>query len=68
MACANLEIIDDNVVEVNEESLTLSLSPDDPSSTTTTTIYATAVIRENDNDGKSTIMFIIGHSDNLLTI
>ena len=51
VACANLEIIDDNVVEESEESLTLSLSPDDPSFTTTTTTHATVVIRENDNDG-----------------
>ena len=49
--CADLEVIDDNVVEMDEESLTLSLSADDPSVTTTTITSATVVIRENDNDG-----------------
>ena len=51
VACANLEIIDDNVVEESEEALTLSLLPDDPSFITTTTTHATVIIRENDNDG-----------------
>ena len=45
--CADLEVIDDNVVEMDEESLTLSLSADDPSVTTTTITSATVVIREN---------------------
>lgn len=51
IVCANLTIIDDNVVEENEESLTLSLSADDPPVTTITASSAVAVIRENDNDG-----------------
>lgn len=49
--CASLEIIDDDVVEVNEESLILSLSANDPPVTRITASSATIVIRENDNDG-----------------
>ena len=51
VACAELEIIDDNVVEEDEEFFTLSLTSDDPSFTTTTTTHATVIVRENDNDG-----------------
>ena len=49
--CASLEVIDDNVVEVNEESLILSLSANDPPVTRITASSCTVVIRENDNDG-----------------
>ena len=59
VACVNVEIIDDNVVEENEESLTLSLTPDDPSFTTITTAHATVIIRENDNDGTKFCYFIL---------
>ena len=59
--CANLDIINDNVVEMNEESLTLTMSADDPSVTTITASSATIVIRENDNDGMQ-LYFSIGHS------
>ena len=56
--CANLAITDDNVVEENEESITLTLSADDPPVTTITASGATVLIRENDNDGKfSTISY-----------
>ena len=54
--CANLAITDDNVVEENEESLTLTLSAVDPSVTTITAAVATVLIRENDNDGKISII------------
>ena len=50
--CASLDVIDDNVVEENEESLTLSLSADDPLVTTITVSSSTVDIEENDNDGK----------------
>ena len=52
VVCANLAIIDDNVVEEDEESLTLTLSAVNPSVTTITASVATVLIRENDNDGK----------------
>lgn len=68
-ACANLEIIDDSAVEENEESLTLSLSPDDPSFTTTTIVLATVIIRENDNDGTSCLFYSInGYCDSFLIV
>ena len=51
LVCTSLDVIDDNVVEMNEESLTLLMSADDPSVTTITASSATIVIRENDNDG-----------------
>ena len=51
VTCAQLDVVDDNVVEVNEESLSLSLSPDEPDVTTLAASTATVVIRENDNDG-----------------
>ena len=51
VVCASLDIINDNVVENNEESLTLSLSANDPPVTTITASSATIVTRENDNDG-----------------
>ena len=51
VVCASLDVIDDNVVEMNEESLTLTMSADDPSVTTITASSATITIRENDNDG-----------------
>ena len=51
VVCATLDIINDNVVENNEELLTLSLSADDPPVTTLTASSATIDIRENDNDG-----------------
>ena len=49
--CASLDIINDNVVENNEELLTVTLSADDPPVTTLTATSATIDIRENDNDG-----------------
>ena len=51
LVCATLDIINDTVVEENEESLTLSLTADDPPVTTITASSATVVTRENDNDG-----------------
>ena len=51
VVCESLDVIDDNVVEINEESLTLTMSGDDPSITTITASSTTIVIRENDNDG-----------------
>ena len=51
LVCTSLDVIDDNVVEMNEESLALLMSADDPSVTTITVSSATIVIRENDNDG-----------------
>ena len=53
LACTDLQVVDDNVVEVNEENLTLTMSADDPQVTTTTTLSATVTIMENDNDGNS---------------
>lgn len=52
VVCATLDIINDNVVEDNEESLMVSLSADNPLVTTVTASSATIVTRENDNDGK----------------
>ena len=50
--CADLEVIDDNVVELNEEFLTLSLSANEQSVTMIVPYSATTVtIRENNNDG-----------------
>lgn len=49
--CGTIDIVDDNVVEENEESLTLSLSPYDPSVTLITAPFATIIIKEDDNDG-----------------
>jgi hypothetical protein len=51
VVCASLEIINDNVVENNEELLTVTLSADNPLVTTLTATSATIDIRENDNDG-----------------
>jgi hypothetical protein len=51
VVCASLDIINDNVVENNEELLTVTLSADDPPVTTLTATSATIDIRENDNDG-----------------
>ena len=51
LACETIDIIDDNVVEMNDESLTLSLSEDDPSVTVITAPFATVIISEEDNDG-----------------
>ena len=51
VVCARLDIINDNVVENNEEFLTVNLSADDPPVTTLTATSATINIRENDNDG-----------------
>ena len=51
IVCASLNVINDNVVEANEESLTLMIVADDPPVTTVTANSATVVIRENDNDG-----------------
>ena len=51
LVCTSFDVIDDNVVEMNEESLTLLMSADDSSVTTITASSATIVIRENDNDG-----------------
>ena len=52
VVCANLAINDDNIVEENEENLTVTLSADDPPVTTITASSARVLIRENDNDGK----------------
>ena len=51
IVCATLDIIDDNVVEENEELLSLTLTADDPPVTTLTASSATIDIRENNNDG-----------------
>ena len=51
LVCGNIDIIDDNVVEVNEESLTFSISADDPPVTLITIPSATIIITEDDNDG-----------------
>ena len=50
--CINLKVIDDNVIEIDEESLMFTISADDPAVTTITASTATIAIRENDNDGK----------------
>ncbi len=52
VACADLQVVDDNVVEEDEESLDLTMSADEPLVTATTAVSATVTIRENDNDGK----------------
>ena len=52
IVCATLDIIDDNVVEENEELLSLTLTANDPPVTTLTASSATINIRENNNDGK----------------
>ena len=57
VACADLHVVDDNVVEVDEETITLTMSADDPSVTTTTALAATVTIRENENDGK--LLYVI---------
>ena len=49
--CETIDIVDDNVVEENEESLALSLSPYDPSVTLITAPFATIIIKEDANDG-----------------
>ena len=54
VVCANLAITDDNIVEENEESFTVSLTADNPPVTTITAPSARIFIRENDNDGKCT--------------
>ncbi len=51
VVCASLDIINDDIVENNEELLTVTLSADDPLVTTLTATSATIDIRENDNDG-----------------
>lgn len=53
LVCGTIDVIDDNVVEENEESFTLSLAPDDPSVTLITAPFATVIIIEDDNDGTS---------------
>ena len=53
VACAMLDIVDDTAVERDGETLSLSLSPDEPSVTVVTAVFATVEINENDNDGKS---------------
>ena len=57
VVCADLHVIDDNVVEESEEALTLTMTADDPPVTTTTTVSATVIIRENDNDGIAKVYF-----------
>lgn len=52
VACAVLVVVDDDVVEKDEESLSLTLSADEPLVTTTTVVAATVTIKEKDNDGK----------------
>ena len=52
VVCTDLQVTDDNVVEEDVETLTLTMSADDPPVTTTTALVATVNIRENDNDGK----------------
>ena len=52
VVCADLQVIDDNVIEEDEEILTLTMSADDPPVTVTTVLVAAVTIRENDNDGK----------------
>ena len=54
VVCASLDIVNDNVVENNEEFLTVTLSADDPRIATLTATSATIDIRENDNDGNKT--------------
>lgn len=51
LACGTIDIVDDNVVEVNEESLTVSISANDPSVTLITVPSAVIIINEDDNDG-----------------
>ena len=51
VACADLLVMDDNVVEEDQETLTLTMSADDPPVTTTIALTATVSIGESDNDG-----------------
>ena len=57
VACADLLVTDDNVVEVDQETLTLTMSADDPPVTTTIALTATVSIGESDNDGMNEFMF-----------
>ena len=52
LACGIIDIKDDNIVEVNEEFLTISISADDSSVTVISTPSATVIITEDDNDGQ----------------
>ena len=58
VVCADLLVMDDNVVEEDYETLTLIMSADDPAVTMTTALTATVSIGESDNDGMSTSDFI----------
>ena len=55
VACTDLHVIDDNVVEDSQETIILTMTADNPHVTTTTAVSATVVIIENDNDGKSKV-------------
>lgn len=56
MSCAQLDVVDDNVIEVDREYLTLNMSADEPAITRPATISpATVEIIENDNDGTSAV-------------
>ena len=59
MECASLQVINDNVVEEDEETLILTMSADDPPVTITTALLATVTIREMDNDGKLRDAYIL---------
>ena len=51
LVCGTIDVLDDNAVEENDESLTLSLSPHNPFVTLITAPFATVIIKEDDNDG-----------------
>ena len=57
VACADLLVTDDNVVEEDYETLTLTMSADDPPVTTTTALTAIVYIGESDNDGINDFMY-----------
>lgn len=46
VVCAELDVVDDNVVEVDEETLSVSMSPDNPLVTTVTASSTTVTIKE----------------------
>ena len=58
MACTNLDIVDNMVVERDGEDVILSLSPVEPAVTVVTASSATVAIIENDNDGKLNIVLV----------
>ena len=51
LACAQIQVVDDNVIEPDEETVSVSISSKSPTVTVITVASATLIIKENDNDG-----------------